>query len=125
MRTKDAPRRNVTINLIMEDGTTQQYETTQVIFNEVYVLYKNGNPVYCGCTMNIAKRIKAHRWQKDFDSYRIVYASLDREKALQVESGIIKFVMAHNSDGYNGNSFWGGNTELVKVKPCKKMVKKT
>lgn len=65
---------------------------------KVYVLIKDKQPVYIGCTSNLENRLKAHSRIKVFDSYIVIKTFDNKEDALICENGIIRFVSAFKGE---------------------------
>ena len=63
----------------------------------VYVLIKNKQPVYIGCTSNIINRINKHRKSKDFDRHVIIEKYDNKKEALSAERSLIKYVSLFES----------------------------
>ena len=57
----------------------------------VYILLQNSKIVYVGCTENVLNRLKNHKYNKEFNSYFVIYSSLYRDEALEMESKLIQF----------------------------------
>lgn len=70
-------------------------------FWHVYILYRNGTPVYVGCTANIDQRMRNHKKNKNFDSYDIFYSNGIKQRCLNIEKTLINFVIDHYPECYN------------------------
>lgn len=71
----------------------------------VYVLIKNGLPVYVGCSLNVNNRLSYHKKHKDFDTHTVIEAFVDKKQALAAERSIIKFYTLFRSHKwYNGEN---------------------
>lgn len=72
----------------------------------VYVLIKNGLPVYVGCSTNMVNRLRFHKINKDFDSHVIIESFKDKRHALAAERSIINFYsLFRKHDWYNGEKW--------------------
>ena len=56
----------------------------------VYLLFKEMNVVYVGCTNNLNRRIRKHLKDKDFDSFVEIDRFKTRSEALRSERMLIK-----------------------------------
>ena len=71
----------------------------------VYVLIRDGLPVYVGCSCDICKRLKYHEKHKEFDSYYIIETFKNKKEALAAERSIIHFYsLFRQHDWYNGEN---------------------
>lgn len=71
----------------------------------VYVLIKDGLPVYVGCSTNVFLRAKSHKKTKVFDSYYIIESFKNKKEALAAERCIIHFyALFRQHDWYNGEN---------------------
>ena len=57
----------------------------------VYVLIKEGSPIYVGCTMDIKRRVSQHRVVKSFDTYKIVKSYDNKQDADNAENAILRY----------------------------------
>jgi hypothetical protein len=66
----------------------------------VYILWKNGYPVYIGASGFLISRIKSHKHHKQWDSFSIIPV-LNEDERGKLESELIKkYCPIHNSVNY-------------------------
>jgi len=58
----------------------------------VYVLIKDKNPIYVGCSGNLKTRLSNHKKLKDFDSHIVIKRYDNKKSALIAENSIIRFI---------------------------------
>lgn len=75
----------------------------------VYLLIKDGNPIYVGCTSKLTQRQKAHEKTKVFDSVVVLKMYKRKEDALIAENAIIRFISLFGGDEWVN----GKHLELV------------
>jgi len=75
----------------------------------VYLLIKDGNPIYVGCTNNLHTRRKAHEKTKVFDSVVVLKMYKRKEDALIAENAMIRFISLFGGDEWVN----GKHLELV------------
>lgn len=66
----------------------------------VYVLIKNGFPIYTGCTLNPKRRELCHKMNKDFDYLMVLKEYPNKHLALSAEQGIILFISLLNDERF-------------------------
>ena len=64
----------------------------------VYLLLKNGKPVYVGCTCNLNNRLSKHKQNKDFDSHYKLKTYNTKKEALCAENSLIRFISVFGGD---------------------------
>lgn len=57
----------------------------------VYVLLKNKQPIYVGCTQDVKRRISQHKRTKDFDCHRVVKTYDTANEAFSAENAILRY----------------------------------
>lgn len=69
--------------------------------HSVYLLIKDGNPIYVGCSSNVISRIRSHRFKgKEFDKYIILKVYDSKRDALLAENAIIHFISLYGSENW-------------------------
>jgi len=68
----------------------------------VYVLVNGAKPVYVGVTGSIKVRLSHHRKTKLFTSHEIIETFENKQDALIMERGIIKFISLFSHSMDNG-----------------------
>jgi len=85
------------IELKPEEITSKLIELKGIYF--VYYLLNAGEMVYIGCSKNIYKRFKEHKYQKQFDSIEM-FSMPSQRQAKEKERGLISL----HKPGQNGNA---------------------
>lgn len=81
------------------------------VYYNVYALYMDGVPVYIGCTKNVEKRVLAHKKDKVFNSYVVLYQNASKKDALYFEHACIVLMTTLKTPHYNFQK------KFVKSKP--------
>lgn len=108
-------KKNRQYNEFIDEDTKQiLYVDKHDIIYSVYILYKNGLPIYVGKSTDIKKRMSQHKSiKRDFDSYSVPFTSYMENVANIMEQTLISYIKSIHPLLENKSS----------VRPCGEIIK--